>query len=297
MKNFFKKGLSIVAISGLILAGCGGAKDVANEVPAGDVANNQGVTITMGETPWTSTVPPTYVAKQLLEDMGYQVKIQKADAGVVFTGLAAGDIDVFMDAWLPDMHKNYMEKYGDKITDTAVSYPDGEMGWVVPKYMEDINSIDDLKGKEDLFEGKVYGIEEGAGMTMTSHELIKDYGLNIDYSASSESGMLAQAKRLIQQEKPVIFLGWRPHTMFLDFDIKVLEDQKEFFKTSEVHVLTNKDFAEKAPEAFNFLSKWNISVSDIEKMISDMDQGAKPEEVAKEWIEANPDKVKEMTGK
>ena len=85
--------------------------------------------------------------------------------------------------------------------------------------------------------------------------------------------------------------------MFVDFDLKILEDPRGFFKTSEVHVLTHNGFADKAPEAFDFLSKWNIPVGDIEKMIVEMDQGAKPEEVAKKWIEENPDKVKEMTEK
>ena len=39
------------------------------------------------------------------------------------------------------------------------------MGGWCPTYMTDINSIEDLIGKEDLFEGKVYGIDEGAGIT------------------------------------------------------------------------------------------------------------------------------------
>ena len=113
------------------MAGCGGAKEDAKEVPEGATPGNQDITITLGQTPWTSTVPPTYVAKQILEDMGYKVAIQEAEAGVVYTGLASGQIDVFMDSWLPDTHKNYMDKYGDKITDTAISYPNGELGWVV----------------------------------------------------------------------------------------------------------------------------------------------------------------------
>lgn len=297
MRNLFKKGLSILAISALVLAGCGGAKEEAKNPPPDAATDKKGVTVTFGETPWTSTVPPTYVAKQILEDMGYKVEIQKADAGVVYTGLAAGDIDVFMDAWLPDMHKNYMDKYGDKIVDTSVSYPNGELGWVVPTYMEDVNSIEDLKGKEDQLEGKMYGIEEGAGMTNTSREMIEAYGLNLEYAASSEAGMLAQAKKLIQNEKPVLFLGWRPHPMFVDFDLKVLEDPKGFFKTSEVHVLTHEGFQEKAPEAFAFLSKWSMPVDDIEKMIVEMDKGAKPEEVANKWIQENQDKVKEMVAK
>ncbi|WP_240689213.1 glycine betaine ABC transporter substrate-binding protein [Ammoniphilus sp. YIM 78166] len=298
MRNLFKKGLSIIGISALVLAACGGAQETNQqaEPAAGSGATNQEVALTIGETPWTSTVPPTYVAKHLLEEMGYKVSVQKADAGVVYTGLSKGDIDIFMDAWLPDMHKNYMEKYGDTLVDTAISYPDGELGWVVPTYMEDINSIDDLVGKEDLFNGTIYGIEEGAGITETSRKMIEGYDLKLEYAASSEPGMLTQAKRLMDKKEPVLFVGWRPHPMFVDFDLKVLPDSKGFFEASEVHVITNKGLQEKAPEAFAFLSKWSMPVGDIEEMIVKIEGGATPEEVAKEWVEANPDRVKEMKG-
>lgn len=201
-----------------------------------------------------------------------------------------------MDAWLPDMHANYMAEFGENIDDTAISYPNGELGWVIPSYVEGIASIEDIKGKEDTFGGEIFGIEEGAGMTTTSREMIDAYGLDLDYVASSEGGMLAQASRLIGQEKPVLFLGWRPHPMFVDYDLKVLKDPKEYFKTSEVHVLTNKDFKEKAPEAYDFLSNWSIDVGDIEKMIVEIDSGRSAEEVAQEWIDQNQEKVNEMKG-
>jgi glycine betaine/proline transport system substrate-binding protein len=254
-------------------------------------------TITFGVTPWSSTVPPTKVARLILEDMGYKVEEISADAGGVFTGLSRGDLDVFMDSWLPDMHRNYMESFGANIDDTAVSYPDGELGWVIPAYVEGVNSIEDLKGKEDLFDGKVYGIEEGAGMTMTSREMIEAYGLDLEYVASSEGGMLAQASRLIQNGQPVIFLGWRPHPMFVSYDLKVLADTKGFFKTSQVHVLTNKGLKDRLPEAYEFLNNWSIDVGDIEKMIVAIEDGKDPEEVAQEWIDQNRDKVDVMMGK
>jgi glycine betaine/proline transport system substrate-binding protein len=254
-------------------------------------------TITFGVTPWTSTVPPTTVARLILEDMGYIVEEISADAGGVYAGLSRGDIDVFMDAWLPDMHRDYMNQFGEKIDDIAVSYPDGELGWVTPTYVENVNSIEDIKGKESEFDGKIYGIEEGAGMTMTSREMIKEYGLDLEYVASSEGGMLAQSSRLIQSEKPVLFLGWRPHPMFVDYDLKVLQDPKQFFKTSEVHVLTNINFKEKVPEAYEFLNNWSIDVGDIEKMIVEIDNNKRDaEEVAQEWIDDNQDKVNKMLG-
>ncbi|OIJ18389.1 glycine/betaine ABC transporter substrate-binding protein [Anaerobacillus alkalidiazotrophicus] len=277
-----------------LIIGCGPA-DTAEDPQAGDQPA-QDQSITFGMTPWTSTIPPTTIAMLLLEDMGYEVNQIEADAGGVYTGLSRGDIDVFMDAWLPDMHASYMEQFGDNIDSTAISYPDGELGWVTPTYVEEINSIEDIKGNEDIFDGEIYGIEEGAGMTITSREMIEEFDLDLQYVASSEGGMLAQVARQIGAERPVVFLGWRPHPMFVDYDLKVLEGQDEFFATSEVHVLTNNDFKDRIPEAYEFLSNWSIDVGDIEQMIVEIDNGRSAEDVAREWIDNNQEKVAEMKG-
>lgn len=289
MKLF--KILLMTSLAFFIVVGC----DATDEPEDSETAEGQ--TITFGVTPWTSTIPPTTIAMILLEDMGYEVNQIEADAGGVYTGLSRGDIDVFMDAWLPDMHASYMEQFGDNIDHAGTSYPNGELGWVVPSYVDEINSINDLKGNEDLFDGEMYGIEEGAGMTLTSREIIEELDLDLQYVASSEGGMLAQVARNIGSEKPVLFLGWRPHPMFVDYDLKILEGQEDFFATSEVHVLTNKEFKDRVPEAYDFFSKWNIDVGDIEQMIVEIDQGRSAEEVAREWIENNQDKVQEFTAK
>lgn len=298
MFKHVKLSILFVLIVG-IFVGCGTAKeqDTEDNDTTDQISDNQDATITFGVTPWSSTIPPTEIARKILEDMGYTVKEISADAGGVYAGLSTGNIDVFMDAWLPDMHKNYIDKFGTNIEDVAVSYPDGELGWVVPAYVEDVSSIEDIKGNESKFGGKIYGIEEGAGMTMTSKEIINAYGLDLQYVASSEGGMLAQASKLIKNKEPVIFLGWRPHPMFVNHDLKVLKDSKGYFKTSEVHVLANKGLKDKAPEAYAFLSKWNIDVKDIEEMIVKIDGGESPENVVDEWINQNKDKVNAMMGK
>ncbi|WP_221563084.1 glycine betaine ABC transporter substrate-binding protein [Alkalihalobacillus sp. TS-13] len=288
MKKIIITGLMMMSLAALII-GCS-----SNEKGSGEASEGQ--TITFGVTPWTSTVPPTKIAVLILEDMGYTVKETKSDVGGVFMGLSRGDVDVFMDAWLP-MHQVHLDKFKDSVEDTAVSYPEAKTGWVVPTYMEDVNKISDLKGKEDAFNNEMLGIEEGASATKESDKIIKAYDLDMKQVNSSEGGMIAEATRLMAQEKPVVFYGWRPHTMFNKYDLKVLEDDKGFFGASSVHVITNKDLKEKAPEAYEFLSNWNISIDEVEKMIVEIEENGKdPEKVAREWIENNQDKVKKMKG-
>ncbi len=292
--------LTIVLSMVLVLGACGSTGDNAPDNGANGSAENgaeEKGEIVFGVTPWSTTIPPTTIAQLILEDMGYQVTWREADVGLIYSGLASGDIDVFMDSWLPILHANYMEQFGDKIEDLAVSYPDADLGWVVPSYVEEVNSIEDLNEHADLFGGKVYGIDEGAGMTKTSRELIDVYDLDIEYVASSEAAMLSQAATAIQAQEPILFLGYRPHSMFAMWDLKILEDPKGIWESSEVHVVANKDFKNKAPEAYNFLKNWSIPLEDLEQMILEIDQNnADPKELAKQWIEANQEKVAEMTG-
>ncbi|MBU8908381.1 glycine betaine ABC transporter substrate-binding protein [Desertibacillus haloalkaliphilus] len=292
MKKYVKLSFLLPLFFTMVL-GCAPAEE-EDAAPTDEGADRSDITITLGLTPWTSTIPPTEVAKSVLEEMGYTVNIQSGDAGAVYTGLSRGDIDVFMDAWLPDMHANYMERYGDSIDDVAVSYPNGELGWVVPEYVEGIDSVEDIQGNEDMFEGTIYGIEEGAGLTVTTREMIEAYDLDLELVTSSEAGMLSQARRVIGDEEPVLFLGWRPHPMFVNWDLKVLEDPQGFVEASEVHVLTNHELENKAPEAYEFLSNWSMPVEDIEEMIVQIEEGIDEDVVAQQWIEENQEKINEM---
>ena len=284
--------LAMTALLVVILAACGSGDKQSGE-SSGDKKNQ---TITLGVTPWTSTVPPTKVASLILQDMGYKVKETNADVSSIFIGLSRGDIDAYMDSWMPT-HENHLEKYGDKVEDLAVSYKDASSGIVVPTYLEDVNSIEDLIGREGEFENEIYGVEPGGNAALKVNETIEAYDLDMKQVNSSEGGMMAQVIRTMEQEKPIAFYGWRPHTMFNKLDIKLLEDPKGVFTSPSIHVIVDSDLKEDAPEVYAFLSNWSIPLEDVEEMIAKIEDGQEAEEVAREWIDNNQDKVDAMLGK
>ncbi|MEW6771144.1 MAG: glycine betaine ABC transporter substrate-binding protein [Bacillota bacterium] len=286
--------LTLVAILlvGLLVAGAGcGGRAAKKE-------------ITIGMTPWSSTIPTTNIAKILLEEeLGYKVNVQKADVGVVFSGLSSGDIDVFLDSWLPNMHKDYMQKYGDKISDVGTIYTEGVLGWVTPAYVEP-DSIAELNEYKDKFDndgdgkGEIVGIEAGAGMMRTSQEIIEGYGLEFELIESSEWAMMAEADKAIKDNRWIVFLGWSPHWMFAKYDLKYLEDPKGYWKGDEVHALVTKGLEERAPDVVDFLSKFKVDVEDMNQMIYEIEvENKDPVAVARGWIESHQDQVKEMLGK
>ncbi|WP_026366356.1 glycine betaine ABC transporter substrate-binding protein [Salinicoccus albus] len=260
--------------------------------------NEDKPTLNLGVTNWTSTVPPTKIAGKILEDMGYNIEETNADAGSIYTGMSEGDVDVFMDSWFP-AQRQYIEEYSDSIESISVSYDNANSGMVVPAYMEDINDVEDLQGNEDLVNNEMFAIGEGDPAMQDMEQVIDFYDLDIEMVNSSEGAMLAAAEAEMEEENPVLFYGWRPHSMFENYDLKILSNEaateaEGLFDSSSINVIANKGLEEKAPEAFQFLSNWSISVEEMEKMIAEIDGGADPDEIAEEWIANNQDKIEEM---
>ncbi|TRM09229.1 glycine betaine ABC transporter substrate-binding protein [Lentibacillus cibarius] len=263
-----------------------------------DTGDEDKPTLSFGVTNWTSTIPPTKIASKILEDMGYKVKETNADAGSVYTGLANGDLDIFMDSWYP-AQRQYIEKYSDSIESISVSYDDANSGMVVPKYMEDINDVADLKGNEDIVNNEMFAIGAGDPAMQDMKKVIDFYNLDIEMTNSSEAAMLAAAEGKMEEEEPVLFYGWRPHSMFDKYDLKILSNKKAtaekgLFDKSTIHIIANKGLEEKAPKAYKFLSNWSISMEDMEEMIAKIDNGKDPDDVTQAWIDNHQDKIDKM---
>ncbi|MCD8509394.1 MAG: glycine betaine ABC transporter substrate-binding protein [Bacillus sp. (in: Bacteria)] len=283
-----KKLLSVVALISLLLLGaCGG-----NE------ADGKG-TIVFGQTAWTSTEAPTEIAKLILEEAGYDVEITLLDQPIIFQGLKDEEIDFFMDAWLPYTEEALWAEYEDSLQMVATSYENVPLGWVVPAYVDE-NSIADLAGKADLYEGQIVTIDEGAGIVEISRDVMENPNYDLEgfeLMPTSEAAMLSVMESKIQQEEPFIITGWRPHSMFSRHDLKFLEDPEGHFKHDNVYVLSYQGLEDKHPEAYEILSRWSIEVSDLEEMMYEYEHNNVPfTESARNWVEANRDQVDGMLG-
>ncbi|OIJ14065.1 glycine/betaine ABC transporter substrate-binding protein [Anaerobacillus arseniciselenatis] len=300
-----KKTLLFLLISLLVavVAACGAEEQEAQEETnttqvASEVETNveEDKTITFGLTTWTSTEAPTEIAKIILEEAGYEVDFVTVDQPVIFTGIVEQEIDFFMDAWLPHTEANLWAKYEDDLQKVATSYEEVPLGWVVPSYVEE-DYIEDLIGQADKFDNRVVTIAPGAGIVALSQEVMEDYKLNEEYQllTSSEVAMIAELENKISSEEPVIITGWRPHSMFAQYDLKFLEDTRGHFELDNVYVISYQGLEDIKPAAYNIMSNWSIEVSDLEEMMLAYEQdGTSFEVLAEQWVEENRDKVDAM---
>src|SRR5690554_7863605 len=79
-------------------------------------------TIDLGYVLWDSEIASTHVvAAVLIDELGYDVNLTSVDAGPMWTGLAQGDFDAIVAAWLPATHEAYWNQYGDSLVDLGVN--------------------------------------------------------------------------------------------------------------------------------------------------------------------------------
>jgi len=246
---------------------------------------------------WSDSVATTHVAAEVIrEKLGYPVKLMPVAAGIMWQGVARGKLDAMLSAWLPVTHGAYYAKMKDQVVNLGVNYPGAKIGLIVPEYVK-ANSIEDLKAMKDDFGSRIVGIDAGAGVMLKTDQAIKDYGLDYKLVASSGSGMIAELTRAENDKKAVAVTGWIPHWMFAKWKLKFLDDPKKVYGEEEhVDSVANPALEKKAPEVWALLKKlqWKDG-AEIGQVMLAIQDGAKPEAAAKQWVASHPDRVKEWT--
>ncbi|MBN1629558.1 MAG: glycine betaine ABC transporter substrate-binding protein [Thermoleophilia bacterium] len=253
--------------------------------PGGDLGE-----VRIGWIAWDECIATTYLWKRILEDEGYGVTLTQLDAAPVYAGLAAGDIDFFTDAWLPTTHEDYWNEYGDQLEDINVWYDKGTLELTVPTYLEDINSIADLKGKADMFGGAIVGIEPGAGLTrLTREAVMPGYELEgYELLEGSTPAMLAELDRAIDREEPIVVTLWRPHWVYAAHDLKDLDDPQGLFgEGDKMHILARLGFSEDLPAVAGWLANFRMdddSLANLSQIVIDDYGSGREEEAVEAWL-------------
>ena len=256
----------------------------------------QDKTVELGYVNWAGTIAETQVAVVVLEDMmGYNVETTMVGAGPVYAALAEGDIDAFMGVWLPQTHKSYIEKYKNDIIKTGPNYKGAKIGLVVPEYV-DIDSVEELNEHRDKFEGKITGIDPGAGVMEATREGIEEYDLDFELLSSSGAAMTGALEKAIKNEEWIVVTGWRPHYKFAKFDLKFLEDPNNVYGAKEnVYTFHNPQLAQKHPEVVSFFHDFRMTTDEVGEVMAWIEDGMEAEKAAQKWVEENKEKAQGWT--
>lgn len=292
MKKKWKK-ISIVMISilALLAVGC------SNQEKQGTTSSQKDIeSINLAYVAWDTEIASTNVIKTVLEDMGYDVEITQVENGPMWNAVATGKTDAIVAAWLPKTHADYYEDFKDDVDDLGPNLEGAAIGLVVPTYMKDVNSIEDLKKARDELNGTITGIDAGAGVVQAAEKTVKDYDLDFTVQTSSSAAMTQALGDAIQKKEPIVVTGWSPHWMFQKYDLKYLKDPKGSFGEAEkIHTVARKGLKEEKPGAYQILDQFYWKPEDMEKVMVKINEGMDPEKAAREWVNENQDLVSKWT--
>lgn len=241
---------------------------------------------------WDDSVATANVAAGVIEKrLGYPVQLVPVAAGIMWQGVARGDLDATLSAWLPVTQGAYWDQFKNKVTDLGTNFPDARIGLIVPADLPE-KSIADLDAHKADFGGRIVGIDAGAGVMKKTDDAIKAYNLDYQLMPSSGSAMTAELARSMHANKPVVVTGWAPHWMFAKWKLKFLDDPKKVYGEAEhVDNVINPGLETKAAPVVAFLKKFQWKPGEIDSVMLATENGAKPAAAADAWIAAHGDRV------
>ena len=295
--------MSVLVVVILVLAGCGG----------GGASYASGGTLTLGNIGWTENVAVANLTKTVLEeDFDYkEVELKTLDVGLLFQGVAGGELHAFQDVWMPN-HEQLLSEVDNDVEHLEPWY-EGEttFGLAVPSYMKGVDSIADLNqsGAE-----RIIGIKPGAVISQKIEDnVIPEYNLTLEHEPSSKAAMLAEVERLYNDKAKFVFPPWCPHPMCGEvsgwqgeesarelpgmFDFRYLEDPKNaqgnLDQPAKISAIVNEDLPDDDPVAYAFINNLRLNqdqLVSIENEIAAADNNAVKGVQA--WLEENRDVVK-----
>ena len=246
-----------------------------------------------------------------------------------------GDIDVHPDVWLPNQESFTKEYVDGKGTVTLSSNPyEGNQGFCVSKDFGEANNITDIAdlGRPDVAalmdsdgngRGEMWIGAPGWASANVNEVKVRDYGLLdfIEPIRAEEAVKTARIKDSIAKGEGYAFYCYTPHAVWYMFDVMMLteptydpakyvmvqpSDDADWYNKSmvatkddlkKVQIAWSNSLAERSPAIAEFFQNFALTADDVSSLAYEISaNGRDPAEVAKEWVEANSDRVDAMLG-
>lgn len=302
MNTLSKQGLHLACLAALalVLGACAPAADEQSASPAPGTepapapATQTSMRVRLGYVEWDSCVAATNVAAVALERAGYEVETMSVTGAMMYQGLAAGDLDAIVCAWLPTTHADYYAKTRSTLDDLGTNMSGARLGLAVPAWME-IDSIPDLADPDvaGSIDDRIIGIDPGAGLMRLTQDVIDHYALPETLVEGSDATMTGVLKDAIRQHQPVVVTSWTPHWMWAAWDLKYLDDPDNVYgEPDDIHTLVRTGLAQEMPQAYAVLHAFRMD-GDARSavMAADREARADPMANARAWVDEHADEV------
>ena len=308
-------GLACVAASAaLVLAACGGGniKETDTSAAGGKECGDLNIAVN----PWTGYVTNAHLIGYVAQTkLGCKVAYQDVKEEVGWQGMSNGTIDTIVENWgHPDLKKKYIDQQ-KTVMDAGPTGSKGIIGWYVPPWMAekypDITDWKNLNKYASLFKTSESGgkgqLLDGDPSYVTNDEaLVKNLKLNYKVVVGGSEAALIQSFRSAEKnKKPLLAYFYEPQWFFSE--VKLVKINLPPYKPGcdadpakvacdyppyKLDKLISAKFDKSGSPAVGLVKNFTISNEDQNLVSTDIaEKGMAPEDAAKKWVEANPDKV------
>lgn len=221
---------------------------------------------------WTGVTIKSEVMQYLLDTLGYETELTTASVPIAFQSVADGQRDLFLGLWLPTQESMIRPYLDDgEIEQVTANLEGAKYTLAVPEYVwqAGVRDFADLDEYSEQFDGRIYGIEAGNDGNAAIQAMIDDGAFSLDdweLMESSEAGMLTQVQRSVPREDWVVFLGWAPHPMNINIDMRYLTGGDDYFGPNQggatVYTVATEGYTERCSNVGRLLDQYAYSVEE-----------------------------------
>ncbi len=312
--------IALAAVAALALAGCGG-QTIENAAGGGGSTGAAGSkacgAFNIAVNPWVGYAADAHVVGYVAKTkLGCNVTYKEIKEEVAWQGMGDGTIDTILENWgHPDLTKKYIQE-NKTVQDAGLTGNEGVIGWYVPPWLAtehaDVLDWNNLNKYADKFAtsesgGKGQLLDGDPSFVTNDEALVKNLNLNFKVVYAGSETALIQAFRQAEKNKtwmigyfyaPQWFLSEVPlkkvalpkYTDGCDADAaKIACDYPEY----KLNKLVSTKFTDAGTPALSLVKKFSWTNDDqnvVAKYIAS--DKMPPEDAAKKWVDANPDKIK-----
>ncbi|WP_404349703.1 ABC transporter substrate-binding protein [Phycicoccus jejuensis] len=266
--------------------------------------------------PWTGYVSNAHVIGYVAQTkLGCKVTYPDVKEEVGWQGMASGSIDTIVENW---GHADLTKKYVDEqktVQDAGLTGNQGIIGWYVPPWMAekypDITDWKNLNKYASMFKTSESGgkgqLLDGDPSYVTNDEALVT-NLKLDYkvvTGGSEAALITSFRQAEKNKTPLLAYFYDPQWFFSEMKLVKVNlpeytdgcdaDAKKVacdYPPYALNKLIATKFAESGSPAVDLIKKFQWT-NDDQNAVSEMiaNQNMSPDDAAKKWVEANPDKV------
>jgi glycine betaine/proline transport system substrate-binding protein len=210
-----------------------------------------------------------------------------------------GNMDVFLGNWMPAQtndRRPYLEDRSIEVVRENLSGAKYTLAVPAYTYATGLRDFADIQRFGAALHHTIYGIEPGNDGNHHILAMIQnnEFGLgDFRLVESSEQGMLGEVARAYAAHAPIVFLGWDPHPMNLEFDLRYLAGGDAAFGPNyggaSVLTLARAGYLAQCPNIGRLLQNLQFTTTDESEIMRAMVVGKQPPDVAaRAWLHAHP---------